>query len=149
MNSWIIAFDRFQPIVIIIPIYFLFYVLTGGKSLYNFVLVSAIQWHERVMLIHTHTHTHTHTHIPFHLSLPLLPQLHPSRSLQSTKVGSLCNLANSHCFTYDSVYMSMLLKGVAMSHERCRDSWPLEERISFQGQWWGLIAQSLCVINFY
>ena len=98
---------------------------------------------------YTHTHTHTHTHIPFHLSLPLLPQLHPSRSLQSTKVGSLCYLANSHCFTYDSVYMSMLLKGVAMSHERCRDSWPLEERISFQGQWWGLIAESLCVINFY
>ena len=87
------------------PFYFLFYVLIGGKLLYNFVLVSAIQWHERVILIHTHTYTYTHTHIhtyiPFHLSLPLLPQLHPFRSLQSTKVGSLCYLADSHCFTYD------------------------------------------------
>ena len=33
----------------------------------------------------------------------------------------------------------------AMSCDRCQDTWPLEERNSIQGQWWGLIAQSfLC-----
>ena len=38
---------------------------------------------------------------------------------------------------------------VALSWERCRDSWPLEERNSIWGQWWGLIVQSFCIIKFY
>ena len=38
---------------------------------------------------------------------------------------------------------------VALSWERCRDSWPLEEKNSIWGHWWGLIAQSFCVIKFY
>ena len=37
----------------------------------------------------------------------------------------------------------------AMSCDRCQDSWPLEERNSIQGQWWGLIAQSFLYIKFY
>ena len=36
-----------------------------------------------------------------------------------------------------------------LSHERCGDSWPPEERNSIWGQWWGFIAQSFCVIKFY
>ena len=33
--------------------------------------------------------------------------------------------------------------------KRRRDSWPLEEKNSIQGQKRGLIAQSFCVIKFY
>ena len=29
------------------------------------------------------------------------------------------------------------------------DSWPSEEKNSIRGQWWGLIAQSFCVVKFY
>lgn len=36
-----------------------------------------------------------------------------------------------------------------LNHERRQDSWPLEERNSVRGQWWGLITQSFCVIKFY
>ena len=32
-----------------------------------------------------------------------------------------------------------------LNHERCRDSWPLEEKNSVQGQKQGLIAESFCV----
>ena len=36
-----------------------------------------------------------------------------------------------------------------LSRERCRDSWPLEERNSIQVQRRGLIAQSFSIIKFY
>ena len=35
-----------------------------------------------------------------------------------------------------------------LSYERHQDSLPLEERNSILGQWWGLLAQSFCVIKF-
>ena len=36
-----------------------------------------------------------------------------------------------------------------LNHKRCQDSWPPEDKNSIQGQWWGLIAQSFYVIQFY
>ena len=36
-----------------------------------------------------------------------------------------------------------------LNHKRHRDSWPLEEKNSIQGQRRGLITQSFCVIKFY
>ena len=35
-----------------------------------------------------------------------------------------------------------------LNHERCQDSWPLEEN-SIWGQRWGFITQTFCVIKFY
>ena len=42
-----------------------------------------------------------------------------------------------------------LTERLLLSHERCRDSWPPEEKSSIWGQRQGLIAQSFCVIKFY
>ena len=44
---------------------------------------------------------------------------------------------------------SIPLKGCCWITQRCRDSWPPEEKNSIRGQTWGLIAQSFCVIKFY
>ena len=41
-----------------------------------------------------------------------------------------------------------IVERLLLNHERCRDSWPLEEN-SIQGQRRGLIAQSFGVIKFY
>ena len=38
------------------------------------------------------------------------------------------------------------IERLLLSHERRWDSWPPEERNSIRGQWWGLIAQSFCVL---
>ena len=46
-------------------------------------------------------------------------------------------------------WMSPQNERLLLSHKRCRDSWPLEEKNSIQGQRQGLIAQSFCVIKFY
>ena len=40
-------------------------------------------------------------------------------------------------------------KDHAKTMQRCRDSWPPEEKNSIQGQKKGLITQSFCVIKFY
>ena len=43
----------------------------------------------------------------------------------------------------------LILKGCCWISKRRWNSWPLEEKNSIQGQRWGLIAQSFCVIKFY
>ena len=53
-------------------------------------------------------------YIPFLLSLPPLHSPHPSRSSQSTRLGSLCYIATSHYLTHDSVYMSVLVENRLM-----------------------------------
>ena len=40
------------------------------------------------------------------------------------------------------------VKGCCWIMQRCQDSWPLEEKNSIQGQRWGLVTQSFCVIKF-
>ena len=42
-----------------------------------------------------------------------------------------------------------IVERLLLNHKRCRNSWSLEGKNSIQGQWWGLMAQSFCVIKFY
>ena len=45
-----------------------------------------------------------------------------------------------------------LLQGrerLLLNHERCWDSWPLEEKNSIWSQRRGVMVQSFCVIEFY
>ena len=58
----------------------LYFLLVGGKLLYNAVLVSAIQQLKLAIIFEP----------------PSPPPSHPSRSSQSTKLGSLCYTATSH-----------------------------------------------------
>ena len=46
-------------------------------------------------------------------------------------------------------WMSPQDERLLLNHERCQDSWPLEEKNSIWGQRQGLTAQSFCVIEFY
>ena len=62
------------------------YFLIGGKLLYNFVLVSAIQKGESVIIVY----------ISLLSWASFLPQPHPSRWSQSSRLGSLCYVATSH-----------------------------------------------------
>ena len=63
--------------------------LIGGNLLYNIVLVSALQ-HKSVIIIC----------LSLPVESPSLPPSHPSRSSQSTKLGSLCYTATSHYLFY-------------------------------------------------
>ena len=89
----------------------LFYLfLIGGKLLYNFVLVSAVQQHESVILIYIYMCLYIYIYIYVYICIyiyipslplfPLLPSSHPSRSSQSSRLGSLCYLATSRYFFY-------------------------------------------------
>ena len=57
--------------------------------LYNVVLVSDVQQHESVIIIHTYIYA------PSLLSLSPLPPSHPSRSSQSARLCSLCYMATN------------------------------------------------------
>ena len=43
----------------------------------------------------------------------------------------------------------LVVKGCGWTMQRRWDFWPPEEKNSIQGQRWGLIAQSFCVVKFY
>ena len=90
---------------------------------------------------------HNYTYIPSLLDLPLLPPSHPSRSSQSTRLGSLCYTATSH-------QLSILYRHACMlscfSHVRlCVTLWtvahhaPLSTGFSRQEYWSGLPFPSL------
>ena len=54
-----------------------------------------------------------------------------------------------HFLSYISVGNQLFaIERLLLNHERCRDSWTLEEKNSIWGQKRGLIAQSFCVIKF-
>ena len=65
------------------PTFFFFFFFL---RLYNAVMVSAVHQHELVIIIYIY---------PLPLETPP-PQFHPSRSSQSTRLGSLCCTAASH-----------------------------------------------------
>ena len=48
-----------------------------------------------------------------------------------------------------SLASSSRTERLLLSHERCWDTWPLEEKNSTRGQWRGLITRNFCVIKFY
>ena len=50
---------------------------------------------------------------------------------------------------YFSLQSCERFERLLLNHERPRDSCPLEEKNSAQGQRQGLITQSFCVIKFY
>ena len=77
-------------------LFFLIYLLIGGKLPSNVVLVSTVQI------------SHNYIYITFLLRLPPFPSLHPSKSSQSTRMGSLCYLTTSHQLSilYMVVYIS-------------------------------------------
>jgi len=74
------------------------------KLLYSVVLVSAVQRHESAIYIYTR---------PLSLGPPSQPSPQPSRSLQSTELGSLCqsaaSLQLSVCLTRGGVHVSATL----------------------------------------
>ena len=73
------------------------------------------------------------------------------------KVGRTCTLESPLSFWrfpnsssgWKPVSSAFLTERLLLSCERHWDSWPLEERSSIWGQWWGLIAQRFCIIKFY
>ena len=67
-----------------------------------------------------------------------------------------CKLRQPLWRTVANIWLSSLLPPrhisggeMLLNHERYWDSWPPKEKNSVQGQRWGLITQSFCVIKFY
>ena len=58
------------------------YFLNGGKLLYNIVLVFAVQQSESAII-----NIYIFSLLSFH---PFLTKFHPSKSSESTRIGSLC-----------------------------------------------------------
>ena len=82
--------NKYQKIFstyIFLIIFFIFYFLIGKKLLYNFVLVSVVQYCESVI---------SYMYILSLLSLPSLTPSHPSRSSQGVRLDSFCCSATSH-----------------------------------------------------
>ena len=67
--------------------------------------------------------SHNYTYISSFLSLPPLNPSHPSRSSQSTRLDSLCDIATSHQLSilHDSVYMPLATSSIppTLSFPRC------------------------------
>ena len=81
------------------------------------------------------------------LGLPVHHQLQEPTQTHVHRVGDA--IQPSHLLSSPFLTYSLNIERLLLSHERLRDSWHPEERNSIQGQWWGLITQSFCVIQFY
>ena len=91
------------------------------------MLVSAVQWSESTICMHISP--------PSWVFCPPLPQPHPSRSSQSTRLSSLCSTAASHqhLFTHSSVCMSVCVHACSVV-QSYPTLWPMD---------WGLPGSSV------
>ena len=84
------------------------------KLLYNVVLIAAVQQCKSVIIAYMCVYIYIYIYsLALESSYP--PLFHPSRSLQSTRLGSLCYIAISHnLHIHYSVYMSKVLSQIVL-----------------------------------